>query len=79
MFKIKTTRPTRSTSNMDLCVQHFRKTVTQRSLFFFGPKFYNLIPIQVRQIPRLKKFKNEIKQYMLSNRCKFYNVMVKKQ
>lgn len=75
-FTQKNTRLTRSVANMEIPVQFFKKSLSQRSLSFFGPKFFNIIPIHLRQIIKTKKFKIEIKKYLITNKKKIYDLMI---
>lgn len=76
LFQYKQTRLTRSTTNMDLSTQLFKKSLTQRSFFYFGPKFYNLIPIHLKQKSKLSIFKQNIKKYIIDNQITFTAIML---
>lgn len=66
---------TRSLSERDIPVDFFRKSVTQRSFFFFGPKFYNSMPRELRQVIQHRRFKTEVKKYILQCPQQFLRIL----
>lgn len=50
---------TRAEQNRQVDIPLFRKTHTQRSIFYYGPILYNSLPMQIRNY-ELKKYKVEI-------------------
>ena len=55
--------------NLDIQPVFQRLSLTQRSLNFVGPKVWNSLPISIRQIKTLGKFKSEARKHFLSNYC----------
>ena len=51
---------TRSKLNLKLSVPLMTKTTTQRFLTYFGPKFFNLLPSDIRQINNVHLFNKKI-------------------
>jgi len=51
-------------------VLELRKTRSaQKNVFYEGVKIYNSLPANIKQSDRLKTFKRELKEYILSIRC----------
>lgn len=61
---------------MDLATQFFKKSLTDREFFYFGPKFYNLTLMHLKQISKLSKFKKATKKYISTNQTTFITVML---
>ena len=56
----------RFTRNRDLAVPIFHNlTNTQRAVSFIGPKMWNELPLNLRNIERLNPFKKALKKYLL--------------
>lgn len=55
---------------VELRVPYHRLTRTQHAVDFWGPKFYNKLPAEVKGLPR-HKYKSLIKKYLIDN--SFYN------
>lgn len=51
---------TKGMINFNLRVPRAKKTVTQRSYYYLGPKIYNLIPLEIRRINAIKLFKKKV-------------------
>lgn len=58
-------RNTRSCSN--ITVPFYRTTLLQRFVFFDGPKIFNSLPPEIKNINNKAKYKKEITKYILSN------------
>jgi len=57
----------RSTRQAENIVLEFRKTRSaQKSVFYEGVKMYNSLSASIKQSDRLKTFKRELKEYILS-------------
>ena len=54
---------TRSIDHLPVTFQ--RLTSTQRSLTFAGPQIWNNLPLDLRNIETLPKFKKSLKQFLL--------------
>lgn len=65
---------TRAVENESLKVPLFRKTHTQRFVFYFGPKFYNVLPVNIKKTRSINKFKKEIRMYILKNKHIFDSI-----
>lgn len=59
---------TRNVQNQSLKIPLFKKTHTQRFVFYFGPKFYNILPPCIKNISSIKRFKKEIKKFIATNK-----------
>jgi Reverse transcriptase (RNA-dependent DNA polymerase) len=71
----RTAHPTRSTENMNYPIVLFKKTVTQRTFLYFGSKFYNALPLQLKNICKPKNFKIECKRYLHDNSERFLKIL----
>lgn len=58
---------TRGNRNLPVEVPFFRKSHTQRFIFFFGPKFYNKLPAKVKNIKNKGRLKKELKIFVEIN------------
>ena len=57
-----------NTRNRNLAVPSFhRLTLTQHAVSFRGPRIWNELPIYIRKIENIHKFKKELKLYFLSS------------
>lgn len=65
---------TRATSNRELITNYCKKTITQRSFFYFSSKLYNVIPLYLKEITSKKRFKSELKKYILANPLIFHGL-----
>lgn len=66
-YNIITVKTTRSTENRNVGIPLFRKAHTQRFLFYFGPKLYNLLPAHLRNVSNFRQIKTDLKSYIISN------------
>jgi len=57
-------RLTRQAGNIALKLRKTRSA--QKSVFYEGVKMYNSLPANIKQNDRLKAFKQELKEYILS-------------
>lgn len=64
-------RETRSKMNLDVQTEFFNKSVTQNSFLYYGPKIYNILPKNLKDIKTLKIFKKEIKKYVQNHPDRF--------
>ena len=56
-----------ATRSRDLIVPHFhRLTLTQRSISYIGPRFWNTLPPDLRNIDRFSEFKNKLKIFFIN-------------
>lgn len=65
---------TRNYHKQNLLIPFFKKTFAQRSIFYHGVKFYNILPISIR-ILKYNKYKIETKIYVKNNLSKFTDIL----
>lgn len=58
---------TRSIVNCDVRVPLFRKSHIQRFVFYYGPKVYNSLPVNIKNIHNKLLFRKQIKKYITEN------------
>lgn len=81
MYKLPThnyvshTYTTRHINNKSITIPLFKKTHTQRFVFYHGPKFYNLLPTEIKNIKKISRFKKEMKNYLFVNFQHFDNIL----
>lgn len=66
---------TRAVSNENLTIKKFEKTLCQRFITYFGLKFYNFVPIDIRNIKKIPLFKKKIHEFLLKNANRFYSLL----
>lgn len=66
---------TRSVANGLLKVPSSNKKLNQRFLTYLSPKFYNILPMEVRQSRNIRKFKTSCKEYIHEHYHLFSNLM----
>lgn len=64
-------RDTRSRANLNIRIGLFTKTATQNSFLHFGPKIFNVLPKNLKEINNIKTYKKEIKKCIQNNPDKF--------
>lgn len=74
-FNILNKYETRSKSNLNVVVPLHTKTTTQRSITYFGPKLYNLLPSDIKLINNKNLFAKKVKRYITDNSIKFNDVI----
>lgn len=62
---------TRAVSNENLIIKKFEKTLCQHFIIYLGPKLYNLVPINIRNIRRLPYLKKKATEYISKNSNQF--------
>lgn len=62
---------TRSVKEQHIQVPHSKKNINQRFITYLGPKFYNLLPMNVRLAKTVKGFAKLCKEYINANYHKF--------
>lgn len=67
--------PTRSVINKHLIIPLYKKTHTQRFIFYYGPKLYNILPLNIKNIQKLNKYKIEIKKFIFDNQDKIDSIL----
>lgn len=67
-------RDTRTKSSNNLAVPLRCKTKTQNSFAYLAPKFYNLIPINIKNSTTLNTFNKKIKEWLIKNPSIYKNV-----
>lgn len=55
---------TRSVSERDLNIPFFRRSHVQRSVFYYGPKIFNSLPVHIKNVQSKSEFKRKIKHYI---------------
>ena len=55
---------TRNSNNFHL--PHMRLSVSQKSIFFQGPKLWNDLPLDIKTSPSINVFKRRFKKYLIS-------------
>lgn len=58
---------TRNQAKVSVQIPLYTKTHTQRFLFYYGPKLYNLLPLMIRNIKSIIIFKKEIRKFIDTN------------
>jgi len=66
---------TRTNLSGELKIPIPKFTATQRFVTFFGPKLYNMLPIDIRSKNTKDKFKAAVKAYVLENKCLLERVL----
>lgn len=66
---------TRNVVNKAVCIPFMAKTTTQRFLTFYGPKFYNVLPLEIRTINNIKLFNRQVTKYIIDNTGDFLEVL----
>lgn len=67
--------PTRYQHNLNLLVPFFKKNFSQRSVFYHGAKFYNMLPINLKKNIKYNKYKVQTKIYLKNNLNEFINIL----
>lgn len=65
---------TRNQANVSVKIPLYTKTHTQRFLFYYGPKLYNLLPISIKNNRKLYTFKKELKKFVVTNYSSLQNL-----
>lgn len=68
---VKHTYNTRCKINKHLSIPNSNTNINKRFINYLAPKFYNLIPYQIKSIIILKKFNQECSQFIFENLNKF--------
>lgn len=63
-LNLRNSAPTRSVSNLQVKIPLMHKTLVQKSVFFLGPKLYNLLPNSLREISNNKEFRVALREYL---------------
>jgi len=66
---------TRAKLTNELKIPTTKFTTTQRFITFFGPKLYNMLPVEIRNINTKEKFKASVKSYIVENRSLLERVL----
>lgn len=66
---------TRIKNNLHIQIPNSYKTANLRFINYLGPKFYNLLPLNIKQIKIHKKFYNICKGYITENYNAFIHLM----
>ena len=66
---------TRGNTNNLLNIPNSKKDLNKRFVNFLGPKLYNLLPLNIRNINNNKRFNNLLKDYMFANIASFLNIV----
>nr|CAI5833862.1 unnamed protein product [Callosobruchus analis] len=61
----------RAATNLNLSIDIFKKTLTQKTFFYHGPKFFNLLPADLKRVNKFKEFKYKVKEFITENQDKF--------
>ena len=57
----------RNTRQASFAVPNFQRlSLTQRSISYLGPVTWNSLPIELRTIDKIGRFKNLLKEYLLN-------------
>ena len=64
---------TRNKTQKNLQIPMSYKDINQRFLTYLGPKFYNLLPVSIRQIKNYKKFNKKCRAYIVERYIDFIN------
>lgn len=66
---------TRSTFNNSLVAPFYLKSHSQRNVFYYAPKYYNLLPTSIKELKLTKQYKNKTKEFILNNYDKFNRII----
>lgn len=66
---------TRNRSNKLVQIPLATKTTTQRFLTYYGPKLYNILPLEIRTINSIKLFNKKVTRYLFDNPNQFLRVL----
>lgn len=66
---------TRHKINVNINIPQYTHSTTQRFIAYYGPKFYNLLPINFKQINNIGLFSKKITKYITENAPKFLNIL----
>lgn len=66
---------TRSVQNKHIAVPMYKKTHTQRFIFYYGPKLYNVLPLSLKNITKINRYKKEIKKFISENQEIIDNIL----
>nr|CAI5841740.1 unnamed protein product [Callosobruchus analis] len=69
-FKKLSTVP-RATTNFNLGVHFFKKTLTQKTFLYHGPNFFNILSADLKCIKKFNQYKNKIKSFIIKYQEKF--------
>lgn len=69
------TTQTRAVKEQSIQVPFFKKSHIQRFVFYYGPKIYNLLPLEIKNIKNHIRFKKELKVFINSNFNKIKNIL----
>lgn len=58
---------TRWNTNLSIQIPIFRKMHTQRFIFYYGPKLYNMLPANVKNIKNQNKLKKKLRLFLNEN------------
>lgn len=58
---------TRSKTNEELRIPKFNRSICQRFINYLGLRLYNRIPLMIRQIHNINRFKRQLKDYVIKN------------
>lgn len=67
---------TRSKINLNVNIPQISRTTIQRSIMYYGPKFYNILPITLKKINNAKLFSKKISAFIKDNKFNFIRVLI---
>ena len=65
---------TRNRANQHLATPMNRKNINKKFMNYLGPKFYNLLPLNIKIIKNIKKFRSVCKLYIVHNYNSFAQI-----
>ena len=72
---VHSSHSTRYHQNQNLLVPFFKKNFSQRSVFYHGAKFYNILPLNLKKYINYNKYKIQTKIYIKNNLNKFTDIL----
>lgn len=73
---IKHNYSTRNKTNLNVQIPCHSLTTTQRFITYYGPKFYNLLPVHFKQYNNTNLFRKKIAVYTKENSIAFLKVLI---
>lgn len=66
---------TRNKVNYNLNLPQITRSTIHRSTTYYGPKFYNLLPIMIKKINNIKLFSKRLNTFIDENKSTFIRIL----
>ena len=66
---------TRNKTGQNLRIPISHRSINQRFVSYLGPKFFNLLPLKIRNIDKTRKFNIKCRSYIFQNNAVFANIL----